>query len=167
MHKIILTELRERIGSWNNKTLLGQIFVDHAPILKLYTEYVNSFELSMDTLAKYSKNKGFMAFVEQTRGSPSLLGLNSLLIQPVQRLPRYEMLLSDLCKNTWEGHPDMVPLRTALSKIKETADFVNESKRKSENRARLLMIQNLIGDKWDLFIPSRRFPVFPLHSACP
>jgi hypothetical protein len=63
------------------------------------------------------------------------------------------MLLTDLVKHTWDSHPDIDHLRGALVKIKETADFVNDSKRRSENRARLLEIQTLIGMK--MFIPTR------------
>jgi len=32
--------------------------------------------------------------------------LSSLLITPIQRIPRYQMLIESLLKNTWKSHED-------------------------------------------------------------
>ena len=45
------------------------------------------------------------------------LDVRSLLIQPVQRVPRYRMLLEELRSVTDEGHPDEEPLREALERV--------------------------------------------------
>jgi hypothetical protein len=46
------------------------------------------------------------------------LRLNALLITPVQRIPRYKMLLEDVIKNTPECHPDKKSLTEALEQVK-------------------------------------------------
>jgi hypothetical protein len=43
--------------------------------------------------------------------------LESYLILPVQRIPRYQMLLSDLVKHTSPEHPDYHNLLTAQAKV--------------------------------------------------
>jgi len=47
------------------------------------------------------------------------LDLSSILIQPVQRLPRYQLLIKELLKYTEEGHVDYAPLQEAMKKIIE------------------------------------------------
>lgn len=65
---------------------------------------------------------------------------------PVQRLPRYEMLLRALLKLTDDNHPDYENLETAVNQVKQINDHVNFKKRESENRATVFAIQaKLIG----------------------
>jgi RhoGEF domain len=37
--------------------------------------------------------------------------------QPVQRVPRYKLLLAELLKHTKETHPDYTNIATALSEV--------------------------------------------------
>jgi len=77
------------------------------------------------------------------------------LIQPVQRVPRYEMLLMDLAKNTWDTHTDLEQLKVALQNIKELATHINTQKKVFEEAQRMLEIQNKIGIKYELIQPDR------------
>ena len=45
------------------------------------------------------------------------LDLTSFLIMPVQRVPRYRMLIEEIVKQTPPDHPDMQSLATALEKV--------------------------------------------------
>jgi len=56
------------------------------------------------------------------------IDLSSLLITPVQRIPRYELLLKELINCTWETHPDYTNLEKALQTIKGVASTINEKK---------------------------------------
>jgi len=66
---------------------------------------------------------------------------------PVQRIPRYNMLLKDLVKHTWEDHPDANNLNVALQKITEVAEYLNEKKRQAEMLKILVLIQSAISGK--------------------
>jgi len=92
--------------------------LEKAPVLKLYVEYVNNYENSVKTISDSTKNKNFVDFVVETVGMVDTYPLSSLLIQPIQRIPRYEMLLTDLVRHTWDAHPDMESLQNALALIK-------------------------------------------------
>ena len=59
-------------------------------------------------------------FVSQN-GQP---GLEDCLITPVQRLPRYKMLLSELLHHTPEGHVDLPNLQNAVRMISSAASQV-------------------------------------------
>ena len=102
----------------------------------LYTELIDPSNRNL----KFTK---FCSEIEQQFvGNQSGLKLNSFLILPVQRLPRYEMLLRDITKHTWKSHPDLPSLTKALAGIAEVTAFLNESKRTNENMSRMIEIRN-------------------------
>jgi hypothetical protein len=63
---------------------------------------------------------------------------------PVQRLPRYVLLLEDLAKNTPKKHVDHLPGLQALDQLREVADYVNEEKRIVENMQEVMQVQSSI-----------------------
>jgi len=67
--------------------------------------------------------------------------LPSLLIQPVQRVPRYRLLLQELIKATPETHSDYKPCKEALIQVEQVADYVNESIRQREQLEEIANIQ--------------------------
>jgi hypothetical protein len=69
------------------------------------------------------------------------MDLPAFLIQPIQRLPRYELLLRELLKQTPKSHPEYTPLQDALMRIKETNAQINQLKRDEENQEKLRHIQ--------------------------
>jgi hypothetical protein len=58
--------------------------------------------------------------------------LHHLLITPIQRIPRYNLLLSDLVKQTEDSHPDYTNLTAALQETLKVAEHLNERVRASE-----------------------------------
>ncbi|EFA78697.1 pleckstrin domain-containing protein [Heterostelium album PN500] len=73
--------------------------------------------------------------------------LNSLLIMPVQRLPRYVLLLTELLKSTPAGHANIKILETCISNIKAVTSFINEAKRDDENQSKAKEFQDGLIDK--------------------
>jgi len=65
----------------------------------------------------------------------------SYLIMPVQRIPRYELLLRELDKHTLSTHPEKASLRGAIDAIHGIAIKINEGKRHAENMSQLLQLQ--------------------------
>lgn len=53
--------------------------------------------------------------------------LPTFLIMPIQRLPRYVLLLGELLKYTPESSPEYSSLSSALAAIKETTEQVNST----------------------------------------
>ncbi|ELR12419.1 Zn fingercontaining protein [Acanthamoeba castellanii str. Neff] len=69
------------------------------------------------------------------------LDLLGLLIQPVQRIPRYQMLLEDLRRRSPEDHPDYQNLTLAIAEITRIANEVNAQMDKEENFLKMYKIQ--------------------------
>ena len=86
------------------------------------------------------------------------LSLQAFLVTPVQRIPRYKMLLEDMLKHTPEDHPDHENLRNALKLVSEIAKSVNETIRNHELMLKMLDIQkSIIGFPQNILVPGRRF----------
>ncbi|CAG8705191.1 9518_t:CDS:2, partial [Cetraspora pellucida] len=69
------------------------------------------------------------------------LTFNSFLSLPIQRIPRYKLLLEALLKHTDESHPDFIDLQKCVRQINIIADEVNEKMRDAENQQKVLEIQ--------------------------
>ncbi|QQP38727.1 RhoGEF4, partial [Caligus rogercresseyi] len=81
-----------------------------------YSTYANDFASNVKLVERLTEeNKEFRRALG--------LKLNSLLITPIQRIPRYKLLLEDLLKNTSPNHPDRTDLTKALLEIEGTLDI--------------------------------------------
>ena len=113
---------------------IGRVFLELAPYLKFYSTYAQDFEAAartVETLA--ANNKAFRNFMTAQETRPEVqLKLNALLITPVQRIPRYKLLLEDVVKNTPERHEDAANLKDALEQIEAVAWHINEQLREHE-----------------------------------
>eukprot|EP01105_Mastigella_eilhardi_P002727 TRINITY_DN1350_c1_g1_i10.p3 TRINITY_DN1350_c1_g1~~TRINITY_DN1350_c1_g1_i10.p3 ORF type:complete len:271 (-),score=83.99 TRINITY_DN1350_c1_g1_i10:68-880(-) len=107
------------------------------------------------------KNKAFRTFLERIQRDKASdnLDLLSLLVMPVQRIPRYVLLLKELLKYTPPGEEDAMSLEKALHKMMSVADEINNRKKEAENLAQMYKIQNnLVADSAPpLLTPSRRY----------
>ena len=63
------------------------------------------------------------------------------MILPIQRIPRYELLIKDLLKNTWKSHPDYSGLQEALANVKDAAVKLNRAKAFSESRKKIMTLK--------------------------
>ena len=130
----LLQQVQQRAAKWDDNTLLGDIFMAMAPFLKLYAAYGTNYETAIHLYQKEMKeNTGFRDAVEtKNLEAGESVALHHLLIMPIQRVPRYSMLLTDILKNTPPAHPDYGNLEKALESVKKVATHLNESVRASE-----------------------------------
>ncbi|KAJ2598088.1 hypothetical protein H4R99_004249 [Coemansia sp. RSA 1722] len=128
-------------------TAIGSAFLHHGAHFKLYSTYTNNHETSVKTLAAVMARRTVNSFIQSARGDVTQLGqvgLDGHLLTPVQRLPRYRMLLLDLLANTPQAHPDHDALYAALKELNTTIYEVNEKQRVFENQSRLRKIQEKV-----------------------
>ena len=85
-----------------------------------YIDYTNNYTLALTTLEEKCKNARLAAFLEQCRVESSIKALESLLIMPIQRVPRYELLLKQLIKHT---PPWVRASRTSWFKVPTNASY--------------------------------------------
>ncbi|ORY44857.1 hypothetical protein BCR33DRAFT_765877 [Rhizoclosmatium globosum] len=93
----------------------------------------NSTQTSRRTLAKKFKN---LVKIAKSSSSHSQISLQSYLILPVQRLPRYKLLVDQLLESTPLNHPDRASLASAAEAIRNCVAECNDKKREMEEYER-------------------------------
>lgn len=138
---------------------IGKVFLDLAPYLKFYSTYANDFRAATQLVEEQlERNKAFKTFMERQESRPEVQKkLNALLITPVQRIPRYKLLLDDIIKNTPRFHQDKENLTSARSQIDSIAWYINDQIKEYENNRILVDIQkSLQGGLPKIIKPDRK-----------
>lgn len=154
----LLADLDARMTEWKTQTdeqrCLGDVFLTYAPFFKLYSTYCNNHESSSGELARLSSHKAWTSFHDQATAAAGM-ALQSYLIMPIQRIPRYKLLLQELLKNTHKGHPDYVQLDAACALVGKVATHINDDMKQQENTSKLLALQNLFSGDVQLLAAHR------------
>ncbi|KAJ2311061.1 hypothetical protein IWW54_002850, partial [Coemansia sp. RSA 2705] len=132
---------------------IGSVFLHHSAHFRLYSTYTNNHETSVKTLSSIVSRRAVGDFIREARQDVTQIGQVSLdghLLTPVQRLPRYRMLLTDLLSNTPSNHPDHEALFMVLTELNAIIFDVNEKKRAFENQSQLRRLQRSISGSADI-----------------
>eukprot|EP00835_Amoeboradix_gromovi_P005639 NODE_551_length_6816_cov_0.293881.p1 type:complete len:447 gc:universal NODE_551_length_6816_cov_0.293881:3285-4625(+) len=108
-----------------------------------YILYCVKYDDAKKNLQKCKKNAEFNKFLDNISQLKHLKrqDIESLLISPVQRIPRYELLLRDLIKNTWNTHPDFEAITAALECISKCAKNINRAKSYKESEEQIKQLK--------------------------
>ena len=74
----------------NSSDRIGKVFLELAPYLKFYSTYANDFQSAVKLVEYWTdKNKAFRTLISNQESRPEVKHkLGSLLITPIQRIPR-------------------------------------------------------------------------------
>jgi len=113
--------------------------------MKIYADYVNKFDSAMEVYKDRIQSKTVSDFLRDcmTRAN-TRLDLPSFLIMPVQRMPRYQLLLKELLKFTPESHVDYQNLKEAANAVTEVNVYINRKKQEQDNRLKIVALQEMI-----------------------
>ncbi|KAI9179884.1 hypothetical protein H9P43_005216 [Blastocladiella emersonii ATCC 22665] len=168
-HLTLLDGLQERHALWSDDQKISDIFLTIVPWLKIYKLYLANYPVALDTLTKIRSAGNAKAYADASKlikaaqDSPRFKGLDitSYMILPIQRIPRYIMLLEQLVHYTQEDHPDFADLGRCVAEVKKMADHINEELRKFEAQKKVLDIaaalQGRPASATALVSPARRF----------
>merc|ERR1719474_2103388 len=110
---------------------------------ELYLEYIGNYEKLLDLFgAKQHRNQQLTAFLREKRREKK--PLSGFLILPVQRIPRYILLLRDLKKNTAETASDYEVIDECRVMIESITKEIEERKAKIENLSQCMQIQEAL-----------------------
>ncbi|ALC44411.1 RhoGEF4 [Drosophila busckii] len=148
--------LRELEANMEN---VAQAFLKMAPFFKLYSVYAFDYRGAMLILQELTnKNPVFRKFLEDTESRPEIQRkLNSLMIVPIQRVPRYKLLLEQVLLYTSPADQDYKLLKESVKEIEATASHINSCVEEQEITQYLIHIQNsLVNRTPNIVKPSRR-----------
>ncbi|XP_064621411.1 uncharacterized protein LOC135484162 isoform X3 [Lineus longissimus] len=134
LHSSLLLKMEDRLASWKLQGILGDIFGrisdSNSDFFPLYQCYVNEFPSALEMIRKSAKHsQKFKKLVRDLQGHPACQGLDlgAYLLTPIQRPPRYVLLLKQMLKHTDRDHPDFYYLESTLNRLKMFLDQLNSS----------------------------------------
>eukprot|EP00727_Mastigamoeba_balamuthi_P010963 m51a1_g649 hypothetical protein (893) ;mRNA; f:197389-201223 len=118
----LLDGLRERVFHWSQSQCVGDVMFKHSSdFLRSFQNFVSTFELRVATLKREREKKQFNDVICKKHN------LDSILITPVQRGPRYVLLLRELLRYTPKEHRDRPLLQDALDSFESAMRKINNS----------------------------------------
>eukprot|EP00808_Paulinella_micropora_P004960 g47273.t1 len=156
-HEALIKDLREKSAH------PAAVLLQYGDFFKLYISYLNNYTETLDVINALRVKKKFQDFLANLRLKllklPGALDLMSYMIMPVQRVPRYLLLLKELKERTDPASAEFAEIQEALAKVQVATAMINEGKRQMESMSRLLEVQSRISDlpeDLSLMAPSRR-----------
>jgi len=145
----LLIALTERLEIWGVNSNLGDVIKKLVPFMKIYSDYYCKYNAANDELKRQmARSSSLTAFLEKTKATtPEGLDLFSYLIMPIQRIPRYRLLLEELIKHTAEDHFDRANLALALTEVQELANLMNKNVGIMEKYEELRVIEKRLTGK--------------------
>lgn len=134
-------------------------FVKMAPYFKLYSvyafDYKNAILIVQDLI---NKNSEFRKFVYNAESRPEVqTKLNSLLIVPIQRVPRYRLLLQQVLLYTSPSENEYKILIDSIKQVESTVAHINSVIEDQESTQILINLQNsLMNRSPNIVKPSRK-----------
>uniref|UniRef100_A0A6I8QL20 Rho guanine nucleotide exchange factor 17 n=1 Tax=Xenopus tropicalis TaxID=8364 RepID=A0A6I8QL20_XENTR len=165
-HEQFLEQVNHCVQNWGEIQTVGDVLVQSFSkeiLVSIYSAYIDNFLNAKDAIrAAKEARPAFIKFLEQcTRENKEKQALSDLMIKPVQRIPRYELIVKDLLKHTPKDHPDHPCLLDAQRNVKQLAERINRGMRSAEEAERdiriLQDIESHIEGMEDLQAPFRRF----------
>uniref|UniRef100_A0A8C6Z9M5 FYVE, RhoGEF and PH domain containing 2 n=1 Tax=Nothoprocta perdicaria TaxID=30464 RepID=A0A8C6Z9M5_NOTPE len=169
--RFFLPELQKRMEDWSSNPRIGDVIQKLAPFLKMYGEYVKNFDKALELITIWSeKSPPFQELIAdiQKRKVCANLTLQHHMLEPVQRIPRYELLLKDYVQKLQPGSPDRADAEKALEMIFMVAKHSNAAIAEMERLQNLWEVYQRLGLEDDIVDPSNELikegPVLKISS---
>uniref|UniRef100_A0A8C7BE99 FYVE, RhoGEF and PH domain containing 2 n=2 Tax=Neovison vison TaxID=452646 RepID=A0A8C7BE99_NEOVI len=155
--QFFLPELQRRLDDWTATPRIGDVIQKLAPFLKMYSEYVKNFERAAELLASWTdKSAPFQEVITRIQSSEASgsLTLQHHMLEPVQRIPRYELLLKEYVQKLPAQAPDLADAQKALDMIFLAAQHSNAAITEMERLQDLWDVYQRLGLEDDIVDPS-------------
>ncbi|XP_055675914.1 FYVE, RhoGEF and PH domain-containing protein 2 isoform X1 [Falco peregrinus] len=155
--KFFLPELQKRMEDWSCNPRIGDVIQKLAPFLKMYGEYMKNFNKAVELITVWSeKSPPFQELIAdiQKRKVCANLTLQHHMLEPVQRIPRYELLLKEYVRKLPPKSPDRDDAEKALEMVFMVAKHSNAAIAEMERLQNLWVVYQRLGLEDDIVDPS-------------
>ncbi|TWW75892.1 FYVE, RhoGEF and PH domain-containing protein 6 [Takifugu flavidus] len=160
LNQDLLKELELRVSEWEEHAQVADIFLKKGPYLKMYSTYIREYDKNVALLEEQCKrNPAFSAVVREFEASPRCanLALKHYLLKPVQRIPQYQLLLTDYLRNLSEDSDDYKDTQDALVIVKEVANHANDIMKQGDIFQKMFQVQSRLTGHHEIVQPGRIF----------
>ncbi|CAJ0942174.1 unnamed protein product, partial [Mesorhabditis belari] len=159
-HQVLLSSLSNRLESWHAESSVGDVLLVHfskQSMIETYISFVDNFKYAKAALAQARQKPAFEKYYQRCcRDHRNKLDLDALLISPIQRVPRYELILNQLLKHTSIEHADHEKMLRAQRHIHQLAVAINRQQQQNEQaEQRLREIEAIVDGLEDLVTTGR------------
>ncbi|CAI2348204.1 unnamed protein product [Caenorhabditis sp. 36 PRJEB53466] len=159
-HQVLLAALSQRIEQWHKDAIIGDVLLAHfskQSMIETFIAFVDNFKFAKTAIAQARQKHAFEKYYSRCcRDHPNKLDLDALLISPIQRVPRYELIVKQMLKHTPVEHEDRERLLRAQRHIHCMAVAINQHKDGSEQmEQRLREIEAIVDGLDDLVTKDR------------
>jgi len=149
-HRVLLNDLL-------NGMSIPSVFIKTGFFLELTRDYMNLYPEASNIIETHRyKSKKFRELIKNSELFHQVQ-LSQLLIEPMERIPRYKMLLQDLQASTPIWHPEFANLEQALQKIVKIMLKLKEAQDTDKYGAGRSVYQKINGRGHSLWTPIRKF----------
>lgn len=151
-HCDLLQNLEIRFINWSQSSCIGDIFADvfrshNCPIFQQYQMYIRNFSSSLVKIHKMCNGSAdffnLLKVLEEDQKC-NRLDITSFLLTPVQRIPRYVLLLKQLLRFTSPAHDDWILISCSLQDL---GTFLNRLNSSIEHSINLVSVKRGIKPK--------------------
>ncbi|KAJ6251987.1 faciogenital dysplasia protein [Anaeramoeba flamelloides] len=159
-NKTLFSEIKKCLNPNNSNSTISESFSELIPYMGIYIPYINTYNQRFLEIEKLkTTNKNFSKYLDTIPKNKKSNGLRleSIMIMPIQRLPRYTLLLRELIKYSKEDEKRLI--EKTMKKIHIMTSKINEKKRSFENIMALYQIDQklIVKNNFKLMSPSRYF----------
>ncbi|ELP89448.1 Rho/RAC guanine nucleotide exchange factor, putative [Entamoeba invadens IP1] len=144
--KIFVEKLKQSLEKYKVDTCIGDTLKMLLPHVAPYLNFTTDYQIALSTWKRLKKEPKVSMLLKENLKLKELESqtLESLLIQPVQRVMRYPMLIKEIIKLTKRSHPDYFQLKEAFNEFHFFSTIANE---RSKMRDSLQEVVKEIGDE--------------------
>jgi dynamin-binding protein len=130
----------------DRKTFIGSNFGKHLKRMQIiYTDFLKNSEIASSRLGILQTDSAVKVWLGEcnlvAKDLTQAWDLDALLVKPVQRITRYQLLLAQIKTNTPTDHPDFEALALALQEIGNLLQNIDDLKK------RIHMVGKIVGRK--------------------
>lgn len=124
---------------------IGKLFKKMSAFFKMYQDYINNYDETIsfinDLLKKNSKfYEFFMDAQKRLNVIDAVANFYAYMITPVQRIPRYILLLRELQKYTANDDPDYANVEASVNALETVAKAVNQRVKEFDAQRKLITL---------------------------
>ena len=142
--------LKERLARWEDSSVVSDLFLTHTGFFMEYGPYLQNYNKATVAMhymrKKHPKFDQMIKAFEEELMKSTMQTVDSFLIMPVQRLPRYRLLLSDMRKYTAPSWQEHIDLEAAVNHVDKILQELNSHIQKdgAEQIRKMLSIESSI-----------------------
>ncbi|CAD6188104.1 unnamed protein product [Caenorhabditis auriculariae] len=159
-HQVLLAALSAKLENWHKDSVIGDVLLAHfskQSMVETYISFVDNFKFAKEAICQARQKQAFEKYYNRCcRDHHNKLDLDSLLISPIQRVPRYELIVNQMLKHTPVEHEDRDRLLRAQRHIHLLATAINQHKEGNEQMEQRLREIEAIVDGLDDLVSTNR-----------